>query len=557
MAAPVAQDYSFGNRKAESVYEELCVGRWGMQQKAINLAAISIPSAFPPVGYRPEQTLPPPNQSINSQMITNLASNIMLTMLPPGKPILKYNIIEHKLQPEIDKDPALYAMTLLALSRRALANRERLEVTNIRTAVTQAITQLLLAGNVLWKHIKIDWPSVHNLDTYVVKRNSTGQQLHTILKQKVNLGDMKLSTRTFIENVRINAAPVQVTDDQQRATEFTDEVDIYCCCKLHHMSNDKEVWLYWEEYNGEMIPDTDVMCDYNEPPLYAAWLVPKYGFNWGLSYCELYEGDMYLVENLQGALTDMAEAAALTLLFVKPGGTTSKKVLEKARNLRMMYGDANDVTVFRLDKGQDGQFVQSNLEAATRRLGAAFLRLSSIQRQAERVTAEEWKMMAAELDKAMGGLYSELAQGLGRHIIMRFLALQHEEDKSLAPLPNGIVRVGVITGLDAMGLSDEETNLENALMVLNKVFGPQGVVGMLNGTDIVRRVLAGNSVKPDGLIKDENQQAADQQKAQQATMQQSVVDGAAAPVAKEAAGAVSAAITPQMVKAMAANANNG
>ena len=545
MAAPIPQDYSFGNRSAHYIYDDLCRDREGVVEKARELAKISIPYLFPPEGYRPGDTLPPPNQSINARCIVNLSSRIMYTALPPSKPILKYNIIEHKMKGELDADPQLYAETKLALAARERANRERLEATSIRSAYVQAASQLILAGNLLWKQLDINYPSVHRCDTYVVKRNATGQQLFNILKQVVNLNDLDAATRAFIENTR------EFHADERAKAEFTDEVVVYACCKLHQHSKNRRVWLYWEETEtGEMIPDTDVMCEFDAPPQYAAWMIPNFGHNWGTSYCQQYEGDMYIVENTEGALNDGAEAAALTWIFVKPGGVTSARVLKRAENLKVMNGDASDITVFRLDKNNDFAWVAQRSDAAARRLGAAFLMVSSIQRNAERVTAEEWRMMASELDQAMGGLYSELAQGMGRNIVMRFLALQHEEDPSLKPLPEGLVRVGVITGIDALGLSDEEANLENALGVIAKLVGPAAMAQILQATNIAKRVFAGNSVNPSGLVKEDDQQKQEMVEAQQTQLQGDVVRAATPALAKEGAAAASQVITPQMMQAL-------
>lgn len=546
MALPVPDDYSFG-RKAEAVYEELAIGRSGVIDKARQLAAISIPTLFPPEGWRPDMTLPPPNQSINSENIDNLASAIMVVAMPPGRPLLRYSIIQHRIQAEIDQDPDLFAKTTLALALLEKAHRLRFEATAMRMAYVEMAAQLIIAGNGLWRHLKLNSPSVHRCDSYVVKRNAFGEQLYVILKERVNLGDMDRMTRAFIENILSQNVQARV---EQNRNEFTDEVEIYSCCKLHRVSKDRAVWLYWEEFQGEFIPETDVMCEYDVPPLYAAWLKPSYGNNWGIGYAELHQGDMYKVENGEGSMNDATEAAGMVLLFVKPGGTTSKKVLEKARNLRWMYGNAEDLTTFRLDKGQDLQVVAENIAKAEQRLGVAFMRYSSFQRQAERVTAEEWKILTRELDRAMGGLYSSLAQGFGRHVMLRAIALHEEEDKGMPKLPHDVVQVGVITGLDNMGVSDDEADLENALGVIGKTFGPQGATTLLQPTNIVERILAGNNVNPTGLFKDDAQQQSEQQQATNTNAALTALKGASGPIAKEAAGALSAALTPKLAQQM-------
>lgn len=541
---PTSADYRFDKKTAADLYDELALGRTQVIEKARELARISVPSAFPPEGYKAGDSLPPPNQSINARAVTTLASRIMLTALPPGFPMLKYSIIEHKLQPEIDKDPALYSMTLMALARREKANRDRLEVTNIRTAYTEAAEQLIIAGNVCWRHMDIDHPSAHRMTDYVTKRSAGGEALKTILKLGVSLEELDPSTAMFIRNV-MATDPKFTTQDCER-----DQQTIYACQKLYVRSKKEKVWLYWEEFNGECIPDSEATLDYSAPILFPAWMKPNYGQNWGTSYAQLYEGDMWIAENGSADLNDMSDAAAITWLFVKPGGVTSKKVLEKAENVRIMHGDAADITVFRLDKTNDASFVQSHVDGAEKRLGQAFLMVSSIQRSGERVTAEEWRQMTSELDMAMGGLYASFAQGLGKNIVTRFLALQEDEDHSLKPLPPGIIRVGVVTGMDAMSLNEEEVNLENALGVLIKVFGPEGMPMAVVPAEVVRRVMAGNAVKPDGLVKNEATQQQETAQATQQGSQQKLLDAVAPPLAKEGAKALMPAITPAVLQAM-------
>lgn len=547
--APTPRDYSFDGKEGEDLYEELRIGRDQVITKAQDISKISISTLMPPEGYQPGDNLPPPNQSINAAMISILASRIMLTALPPGFPMLKYNIVEHKIQAAINADPTLYSETLLALSRREKANRDRMESTGIRSAYVEASESLIGAGNVLWRHIDIDHPSVHKMDKYVVARSQGGEQQKVILKLAVSLSELKPSTRAFIRNLIVANSNRHDKDALDR-----DKHTVYACERLWWRSETEKVWLYWEEFDGELIPDSDVMVPYDAPIMYAAWMKPVYGANWGLSYCELYESDMWLVENCYADLRDMADAAAITWLFIKPGGVTSKRVLEKAENVRIMYGDAGDITVFRLEKNNDGSFIQTIADATEHRLGRAFLSTSSVQRSGERVTAEEWRDMTQELDMAMGGLFAIFAQGLGKNIVSRFIALQEAEDPTMKPLPKGIIRLGVITGMDALSINDEEQNLENALGVLIKLFGNDiaALFTYIVPDEVIRRVLAGNTVKPDGLVKGPDQQASEAQAANNQAVQGKLMDAALPPAAKAGADAV----VPQIAKQMLARATN-
>ena len=542
-------DYTLdGNRTAASVYADLSRGREQVIEQARRIARISLPHYFPPEGYKVGDNLPPPNQSILARCIVNLASRIMLTALPAGGlPCCKFNIIEHKMQKEVDADPELYAETKLALGRRAIAHTERIEDTQTRTALTEGAIQLLLAGNVCWNGLDLDFPTTHKMTEYVTRRNATGQPLLTILQRTINLLDQSPQIAAFIRNVREQSA--SPTSDTASANDpaYGDEVMVHCVCKLVVLGKAKEdrVWLYWEEFKGEIIPGTESRAPFDQPHLYPAWMVPVYGSNWGLSYCSLYEGDMWKVENQEANLSDGADMAALTWLFVDPAGLTSKKIVEKARNLKVMSGRAVDISVFRLEKFNDFAFVQNNTDGAAKRLMQAFLMVSSVQRPGDRVTAEEWRSMTRELNEAMGGLYASLAQGFIKAIILRAIGLHQFEDKELRDLPKGIIRVGVITGIDSLGTDTDEMNLENAMAVLTKLVPPQALAQEISIPNLTTRVFTGYNVKPDGLVPTKEERAQAMAQAKQDAMQQTILDKAAGPVAGEMAKGAAAVGVPQ------------
>ncbi|MBL1329612.1 hypothetical protein JL926_19595, partial [Acinetobacter baumannii] len=59
--------------------------------------------------------------------------------------------------------------------------------------------------------------------------------------------------------------------------------------------------------------------------------------------------------------------------------------------------------------GQAMQYIDTVATKYVNRIGKGFLLSSSIVRDAERVTAEEIRMQANELETSLGGVYSRLA----------------------------------------------------------------------------------------------------------------------------------------------------
>ncbi len=526
-------EYSLGPKAtAESVYLELSSRRQGVIDTGRKMAELTIISIMPPVGYEVGDDLPGNNQSVGARCVNNLASVLMFMAFPPGQPICRFEAVEYNIQEQVTQDPEMWSKTLLGLSRLELAHRKRIATTSLATAYVGYLKALLVTGNALWKHIKLNQPAYHRPDCYVVRRDASGHPLLTIHKETISLMALDEDTRAEVFALLDDNAKKVF---EQKAWET--EVDIYSVCKLKVGKTDSS-WCYWQEYKGHTLSGTDVETDYDTPPMYPGWLIPVYGKNWGPSYCEEYRGDLYTMEAHASAVNDGAALAALALIGVKPGSTTNIKQVREARNLTVLPADfENDVSVFRSEKGGDMNFVVNNMETTARRLAAAFLLQVGVQRQAERVTKEEVQRVGGELDKALGGLYTQIAQGNQRTILLRAFRLHEDENKNLPVLPKGVVEVQVVTGIDALGNTSDYENLKewaaDAIMAFPKTFEAK-----VNGGDYLIRTAAAKGIKPDGLIKTDQQVQADMAQQKQDSMMQSLVDKGTGPAITGLAGAL-------------------
>jgi len=517
--------FSLGAESAEDIYRRQCGPRTSVVDTARKMAEITIPSEFPPEGYETGDKIGSNNQSIGAWCVNTLSSALMFMAFPPGRPMLRFKPIEHKLRDEIAQDPQLWSKITLALARKELEHRQRAETTPLRSAYTGFLNQLLVAGNCCWHHTELSDPIYHRMDSYVVIRDSKGRPLLTIVKETVSVQGLDEDHKEVVRRAH--------GDKLKDKPEWEQTADIYTVCKLS-TEGDEKVWLYWQECEGEILPGTELEADFENPPLYPAWLIPVFGKNWGRSYCEQYRGDLHLVEAGSSALNDGAALAALTLLFVKPGSRTSLKSIKTAENLAVLSGSAEDITAFRLDKNADFTFVSNHLSEAVKRLSRAFLLQTAVVRDAERVTREEVARVGAELDKAMGGLYSQLAQSGQRHVVLRFVRLHEEEDGELPEVPEGVIRTSVVTGIDALGATTEEEALVTLGSTINGIFGPQAAAKIMDVSDFTRRLAAEKGIQPEGLIKSAEALAEEDAAAQQALQQQTLLEKAAGPAAGQA-----------------------
>lgn len=510
---------------AEDFYNAQTSKRNGAEARARRLADITIPTIFLPENWQEDDDIEVTNQSTNAFCVNSLANKLMLAALPPNLPMAKYTPIETRIKDDIQQDPELWSQTTYALSRREESHRKRLESTNARDTYAKSMRLFLVTGNGCTIWTKINTPRTYDLNHYVCLRDDSGLPIVTVLKTSVSFA---IADEDVKEAARAARRGKPKTTSK---SEWEDDILIFHCQKLIGDGDDQE-WVYWQETEGgHIIEDTEAYSPFDVPAMMPGTMNLPTGADWGLPYCVDYEGDLQATENFAAALQDGAAALAWFLFFVDPTGHTNIKDVQEADTLDVLSGRADDVSTLQVPKGGDLSVVSNEFEKAARRLGYAFAMQAAIQRSGERVTAEEWKRMAHELDQAMGGLYTSLSLGYQRWFVLRFIHLHELEDTDMAPLPEGMVQLGVVTGLDSIGQSTEHSNLMDWANEGQQVLGAEGFAASIHADDFLRRTAAHRAVKTEGLVKTPEQREQEKQQQTQQAQQQSVIDKATGPLA--------------------------
>jgi hypothetical protein len=205
------------------------------------------------------------------------------------------------------------------------------------------------------------------------------------------------------------------------------------------------------------------------------------------------------------------------MFLVNPNGTTRARTLAEAPSGAIVQGNAADVTTLQLNKIADFRTAESSIKVIADRLGAAFLLTSNVVRQAERVTAEEIRMLSQELESALGGLYSLLSNEMQLPFVNRLMDVMKSK-KKLPALPKDIVNPVIITGVEALGRGNDLQKLDLFLAGAAQVVGPQAIAEFVNVSQYFQRRATALGIKTAGLVKDEEQIQAEQQQAQQMAM---------------------------------------
>jgi hypothetical protein len=242
------------------------------------------------------------------------------------------------------------------------------------------------------------------------------------------------------------------------------------------------------------------------------------GEDYGRSYVEEHLGDLKSLEALMQAIVEGSAVAAKVLLLVNPNGTTRAKTIASAPNGAVREGVAEDVTVLQMNKFADFRVALQTVQMITERLSRAFLLMQGVQRDAERVTAEEVRITAQELETRLGGIYSILTQEFQLPYVNRKMNKLQKQGK-LPPLPKDVVKPSIVTGLEALGRGHDRNKLVNFLGTLGKVLGPEVLQTYVHVDDAISRLATADGIDTDGLIKSKEQIA----EAQQAAQMQSLI----------------------------------
>lgn len=477
-------------------------------RRARDCAKVTLPYLIPPNGHKATSDLYTPYQSLGSRGVNNLAAKLLVTQLPPNSPFFRYTVSD-KAAAELQAQgvDAKQGKLDAALSKYERAIQKKIEAGGYRPVAFEMFKHEIVAGNVLLYMPKKGPSRIFSLDSYVVKRDSVGNILEIITKERV-------SPLALPKEVR-----AAVPEKDHRGVE--DDVDLYTWVK-----RTDDNWTSHQEVCDIVIEDTRGTYPLKNPAYLALRWHAIAGEDYGRGYVEDYIGDLMSLEGLSQAIVEGSAAAARVLIMVKPGAATTHRQITKANSGDVLSGDINDVGVLQLEKYADFRVAREVIEEISKRLSFAFLLNSAIQRNGERVTAEEVRYMAQELEAALGGTYSVLSQEFQLPFLKR-VEYNMNASGELPKLPEGFAEPAVITGIEALGRGHDLQRLRGLVQMIAEL-GPmaQTVMARLNVGEFLDRLAAAGGIDTVGLIKSEEEVQQDEQRQQQLQMMQQAIPGA-------------------------------
>lgn len=505
-----------GRMLAQERYDSLKAERQPYMMRARAASKLTLPSLLPEEGDNASTELHQNFQSLGSRGINHLAAKLLLALFPAGRSFFRLTMDEYvadalagKTGSEFDDAKAEFDTALGRIERTVMT---RLEQTGARSTLNESLKHLLVAGNALLQVLPDGRMKLHPLSAYVVKRDKSGTVIEIVVKETVAKMSLPKAAQALIESNK----DVDPSDDSGE-----DNIEIYT-----RVTRTETRWDVWQEVQGTKIPDTEGTYPLKKTPWIPLRFIKVDGEDYGRGFAEQYIGDLRSAEALNKAVVMFAAAASKILVFVDENGYVTAKQVSNAESGDVLRGRSDMVSVFQLDKQADFGVADTLLQRIEGRLEQAFLLFSGVQRDAERVTAEEIRAMINELEQGLGGVYSVLAQELQTPLVS-VLMHQMQKNKELPRLPDDAVKPEITTGVEALGRHSDAQRLDRLMADLGALFGPEAVAREINiGSYITRK---GNALSLDieGLVKSDEQKQQEAQAAQQAKITEQVAPEAA------------------------------
>ena len=488
--------------------------RRAYEYRAKKVAAVTIPALFPPEGHDGEDTLRTPYQSVGARGVNNLSSKLLLTLLSSTAPFFRMRV-DPSSEQALEANKSFKTEIETAFSRYERTVMEDVEAKGDRVVVFETLKHLIVAGNALM-YQSPEGLKLFRLNRYVTRRDPMGTPLEIAVKETFEPASLPENVREIVSGIASVASAVP-SDKPGNKT-----IDVYT-----HIMRKAKQWFVYQEVKGIRIPGSESQFPLDKTSWHALRLTRVDGEDYGRGYAEEYLGDLNSLEGLSKAIVEGAAAAAKVLFLVKPNGTTRAKTLATAPNAAIREGNADDVTVLQVNKFADFRTARETMSKIEDRLQFAFLVTAAIQRDAERVTAEEIRLMAQELDAGLGGVFSILTQEFQLPYVRRKIAML--ERKGVLPrLPKDKVRVVIVTGLEALGRSQDGNRLITFLRTLSETLGPEVMQKRINVGEAVARLALSEGIDTNGLIRSDDEVAALEQQAQQQQLIQTAAPQAVA-----------------------------
>lgn len=475
--------------------------------RAVNNAKLTIPMLFPDKNATSTTEYDTPYQSIGARGVNNLASKLMKGLFPPNEPFFRLALGEdvqrQAAQEGISEEDSKIEKALGMLERQLY---NYMQSNRYRITISESVLQLIVAGNgLLFLPPKEGGIKMYRLNDYVVVRDGLGNWIELVVREKISYAAMPKEAQSLITDTDI--------DPNKNYELYT------------HVYLDGDVYRSYQEIEGKELSGSEQQYPKDKVPWLPLRLRKMDGESYGRSYVDEYYGDLKSLNTLSKASVEMSAIAAFILFLVNPASTLRVDKLKEAQTGTFVKGKEGDLTAFQLQKLNDMQIIVPQIQDLQNRLSYAFLMNSAVQRNAERVTAEEIRYVANELEDTIGNVYALLALELQLPLVRCVMAqLMSQGLMPDTPLGKDGVQPKIITGVEALGRGYDLTKLETFMQVCS---GLPSFAQRIKDGNVMMKVATSIGLDESELVKTDEEVQQEQQQQQEMLLAQQ----AASPIA--------------------------
>jgi hypothetical protein len=448
-------------------------------------------------------------QGFGAKLVNHLVGKFALSILPPSQPFYRLSATNEAMEAVSNGDENAKFQIEKILAQREEEILRYVNKSAFRASLYPALRLSCVTGDALIEKNKDDTFRVFSMNNYVVKRDSVGNILTIVIKE-------------MIDYVALPEEIQSTIPDQDKASE----IELFTICDL--MDGKYEVW---QEVSKEIVKGSEkTLKNLSDQFISVRWTKMP-GEDYGRAFVEDYKETLKDLDNQLRVMSQSAAVSSKSVFAVNPNGNTKYRDYVDAKNGDVIIGNAQDISVVRVDKSQDLSSSYALANDYKRELSEAFLMSSAAIRDSERTTAYEVQQVAAELEASFGGVYTSISTDIQMPLIKNAMnSLKIETDKD--------IDVIITTGVEALGRNVEMSKINGMMQELSMfagLVGAEAIAKSINADSVISAIVANSGVASRNFLVSQMEKEQIEAQNQLNQFSQQVAGSAAAPMGMQAA----------------------
>jgi hypothetical protein len=495
---------------AQGTYNRLKSDRNAAESRAKQCAALTMPTLYKEVSKgKSSSSRSTPFQGTGARCVNSAAARFLMALLPVNANFFKLSpdgMDANQLAEQAGIQQGELETGLAEIERTVIND---IETSGMRGKISIAMKHLVATGNGLLYIPDEGNAKFYPLTRYVVDRDGMGSVLEIVTLDSIAPSTLGNELKSVLGLDKEGGAK---KDDGPEK-----DVELYT-----RVYREGELWQVYQEVNGNVVPGSEGSYPIDACPWIPLRIPEEDGEDYGAGLVYDYFGDFDALEKLSKAILKGAAAAAKVLWALDENASIRPKTITEAESGDVLRFKAEQLKAVSQEKYGDFNFVGQHIDKLVAKLEMAFGVRTAIQRTGERVTAEEIRYLAQELEEVQGGIYSILAEDLLLPLVRRIMDRLIRAHR-LPELPPGLIKPRIVVGVAALGRGQDMRKLMEWAQAAQSALGPQVFAQRVNPGELMSRMGAASDLVMKGLIKTDEQL---QQEQQQATMHQAAVRAA-------------------------------